>query len=280
MCFSIMLLNTNTPIFLKESAGLLWCGVSTYWHDEDPAKAEDGGVWWCWAAHSRLSAPFQQCQDLLQSMFLKQTHFTVVQYVQKIPDVILKCIIVLYFLWLFFYILCVIWLIIKICLYFLYRPFRSDMHRHLLTPKINFLLKCIFLCSRRLRSSRRRVNFGICTSVPKMSLCSVGTMMKMMTMVKMHKKTLQGPPRRRSDHRAHPSNHTESFQKSWSCVVCVFLQSVSSLKEVLTQLLDAVLTYTEHGRVISELFQRLPSKVVSLPFLDSVRFVNRADSNI
>uniref|UniRef100_A0A672MW47 Polybromo 1 n=1 Tax=Sinocyclocheilus grahami TaxID=75366 RepID=A0A672MW47_SINGR len=33
------------------------------------------------------------------------------------------------------------------------------------------------------------------------------------------------------------------------------------LKEVLGQLLDAVLTCTEHGRLISELFQRLPSKV-------------------
>uniref|UniRef100_A0A8C1ABE8 Protein polybromo-1 n=1 Tax=Cyprinus carpio carpio TaxID=630221 RepID=A0A8C1ABE8_CYPCA len=33
------------------------------------------------------------------------------------------------------------------------------------------------------------------------------------------------------------------------------------LKEVLGQLLEAVLTYTEHGRLISELFQRLPSKV-------------------
>lgn len=42
----------------------------------------------------------------------------------------------------------------------------------------------------------------------------------------------------------------------------LFVQSVSSLKEVLGQLLDAVLTYTEHGRLISELFQRLPSKVV------------------
>uniref|UniRef100_A0A673JPM0 Protein polybromo-1 n=1 Tax=Sinocyclocheilus rhinocerous TaxID=307959 RepID=A0A673JPM0_9TELE len=36
---------------------------------------------------------------------------------------------------------------------------------------------------------------------------------------------------------------------------------ISSLKEVLGQLLDAVLTCTEHGRLISELFQRLPSKV-------------------
>ncbi|XP_052425229.1 protein polybromo-1 isoform X1 [Carassius gibelio] len=38
-------------------------------------------------------------------------------------------------------------------------------------------------------------------------------------------------------------------------------ESISSLKEVLGQLLDAVLTCTEHGRLISELFQRLPSKV-------------------
>jgi len=45
-------------------------------------------------------------------------------------------------------------------------------------------------------------------------------------------------------------------------VFVLFVQSVSSLKEVLGQLLDAVLTYTEHGRLISELFQRLPSKVV------------------
>ncbi|XP_051957317.1 protein polybromo-1-like isoform X1 [Xyrauchen texanus] len=38
-------------------------------------------------------------------------------------------------------------------------------------------------------------------------------------------------------------------------------ESISSLKEVLGQLLDAVLTCTEHGRLISELFQRLPSKM-------------------
>uniref|UniRef100_A0A673GW71 Protein polybromo-1 n=1 Tax=Sinocyclocheilus rhinocerous TaxID=307959 RepID=A0A673GW71_9TELE len=38
-------------------------------------------------------------------------------------------------------------------------------------------------------------------------------------------------------------------------------ESISSLKEVLGQLLEAVLMYTEHGRLISELFQRLPSKV-------------------
>lgn len=44
----------------------------------------------------------------------------------------------------------------------------------------------------------------------------------------------------------------------------LFLQSISSLKEVIGQLLDAVLTCTEHGRLISELFQRLPSKVVVL----------------
>ncbi|TRZ01822.1 hypothetical protein DNTS_026172 [Danionella cerebrum] len=39
-------------------------------------------------------------------------------------------------------------------------------------------------------------------------------------------------------------------------------ESVSSLKEVLVQLLDAVLVCTEHGRPISELFQRLPSKMM------------------
>ncbi|XP_076845377.1 protein polybromo-1 isoform X1 [Brachyhypopomus gauderio] len=38
-------------------------------------------------------------------------------------------------------------------------------------------------------------------------------------------------------------------------------EPASSLREVLEQLLDTVLTYTEHGRLISELFQRLPSKI-------------------
>uniref|UniRef100_A0A4W4EDK0 Protein polybromo-1 n=1 Tax=Electrophorus electricus TaxID=8005 RepID=A0A4W4EDK0_ELEEL len=38
-------------------------------------------------------------------------------------------------------------------------------------------------------------------------------------------------------------------------------EPVSSLREVLEQLLDTVLTFTEHGRLISELFQRLPSKI-------------------
>ncbi|XP_072522268.1 protein polybromo-1 isoform X2 [Salminus brasiliensis] len=38
-------------------------------------------------------------------------------------------------------------------------------------------------------------------------------------------------------------------------------EPASSLREVLEQLLDTVLTYTEHGRLVSELFQRLPSKI-------------------
>jgi protein polybromo-1 len=45
--------------------------------------------------------------------------------------------------------------------------------------------------------------------------------------------------------------------------VCSDLQTPPScLKEVLEQLLDAVVSYTDpSGRVISELFQKLPSKV-------------------
>lgn len=58
---------------LQEPAGLLWCGVAAHRHDEDPAEAEDGGVWWCWAAHSRLSALIQQCQDVLQSGYKSYT---------------------------------------------------------------------------------------------------------------------------------------------------------------------------------------------------------------
>jgi len=54
----------------QKPAGLLWCGVPAHWHDEDPAEAEDGGVWWCWAAHGRLSALIQQCQDILQSAYI------------------------------------------------------------------------------------------------------------------------------------------------------------------------------------------------------------------
>lgn len=55
---------------LQEPARLLWCGVSAHWHDENPAEAEDGGVWWCWAAHSWFSALIQQCQDVLQSVYI------------------------------------------------------------------------------------------------------------------------------------------------------------------------------------------------------------------
>ncbi|XP_060766964.1 protein polybromo-1 isoform X6 [Neoarius graeffei] len=38
-------------------------------------------------------------------------------------------------------------------------------------------------------------------------------------------------------------------------------EAAASLKEVLEQLLDTVLRHNEHGRLISELFQRLPSKI-------------------
>lgn len=41
-------------------------------------------------------------------------------------------------------------------------------------------------------------------------------------------------------------------------------QAAASLKEVLEQLLDTVLRHTEHGRLVSELFQRLPSKIVGV----------------
>lgn len=42
----------------------------------------------------------------------------------------------------------------------------------------------------------------------------------------------------------------------------VLPQAAASLKEVLEQLLDTVLRHSEHGRLVSELFQRLPSKIV------------------
>lgn len=38
-------------------------------------------------------------------------------------------------------------------------------------------------------------------------------------------------------------------------------EAAASLKEVLEQLLDTVLKHSEHGRLVSELFQRLPSKI-------------------
>ncbi|XP_053083062.1 protein polybromo-1 isoform X2 [Pangasianodon hypophthalmus] len=38
-------------------------------------------------------------------------------------------------------------------------------------------------------------------------------------------------------------------------------EAAASLKEVLEQLLDTVLRHSEHGRLVSELFQRLPSKI-------------------
>lgn len=44
----------------------------------------------------------------------------------------------------------------------------------------------------------------------------------------------------------------------------MFQTSTSSLKEVLEQLLEAVVSHADpSGRLVSELFQKLPSKVVS-----------------
>lgn len=54
---------------------------------------------------------------------------------------------------------------------------------------------------------------------------------------------------------------------------CVLQSTSTCLKEALEQLLDAVVTYAEPGgRLVSELFQKLPSKMVrqssaSLQFL-------------
>ncbi|XP_036415277.1 protein polybromo-1 isoform X3 [Colossoma macropomum] len=48
-------------------------------------------------------------------------------------------------------------------------------------------------------------------------------------------------------------------------------ESASVLKEVLEQLLDTVLTYTEHGRLVSELFQRLPSKIQYPDYYDIIK---------
>ncbi|XP_017567577.1 protein polybromo-1 isoform X3 [Pygocentrus nattereri] len=48
-------------------------------------------------------------------------------------------------------------------------------------------------------------------------------------------------------------------------------ESVSVLKEVLEQLLDTVLTNTEHGRLVSELFQRLPSKIQYPDYYDIIK---------
>lgn len=115
-----------------------------------------------------------------------------------------------------FYTLWLMWMYSITCLHFL---------------DLLFFTKLFFLCSRRLRSSRRRVNFGICTFAPKMSLCSEGTMMKMMMMVKMHKKTLQGPQKRRSDHRVYPSNFTKSIQKT--CFAHVWFVCFYSLSQAL-----------------------------------------------
>ncbi|KAL7843608.1 hypothetical protein AOLI_G00251200 [Acnodon oligacanthus] len=48
-------------------------------------------------------------------------------------------------------------------------------------------------------------------------------------------------------------------------------ESASVLKEVLEQLLDTVLTNTEHGRLVSELFQRLPSKIQYPDYYDIIK---------
>ncbi len=52
-----------------------------------------------------------------------------------------------------------------------------------------------------------------------------------------------------------------------NCVTtCVWQSAPTCLKEVLEQLLDAVVSYTEPtGRLVSELFQKLPSKMVWAP---------------
>lgn len=47
------------------------------------------------------------------------------------------------------------------------------------------------------------------------------------------------------------------------CTPCLPQNAPTSLKEILEQLLDALVSYTEPtGRLVSELFQKLPSKMV------------------
>lgn len=49
--------------------------------------------------------------------------------------------------------------------------------------------------------------------------------------------------------------------------LCVYQSAPTCLKEVLEQLLDAVVSFTEPtGRLVSELFQKLPSKMVLCAF--------------
>lgn len=51
----------------------------------------------------------------------------------------------------------------------------------------------------------------------------------------------------------------------------VLQTSTGSLKEVLEQLLEAIVSHADpNGRLVSELFQKLPSKVVSSSFLCEV----------
>lgn len=48
----------------------------------------------------------------------------------------------------------------------------------------------------------------------------------------------------------------------------IFQTSTGSLKEVLEQLLEAIVSHADPtGRLVSELFQKLPSKVVSSSLL-------------
>lgn len=51
----------------------------------------------------------------------------------------------------------------------------------------------------------------------------------------------------------------------------IFQTSTGSLKEVLEQLLEAIVSHADPaGRLVSELFQKLPSKVVSSSLLCGV----------
>lgn len=51
----------------------------------------------------------------------------------------------------------------------------------------------------------------------------------------------------------------------------IFQTPTGSLKEVLEQLLEAVVSHADPaGRLVSDLFQKLPSKVVSLSLLSGV----------
>lgn len=52
---------------------------------------------------------------------------------------------------------------------------------------------------------------------------------------------------------------------------CIFQTPTGSLKEVQEQLLEAIVSHADPaGRLVSELFQKLPSKVVSSSLLSGV----------